>query len=274
MESPDRGTVVVITNGNVFAARGLRRLLINPPSGVQVVSVVTRAVAKRAPGRSRLQLVRRWGWRYFGFKLVVNVVLPALAVVCRRPETVTMMSRRVGTRLLEIGDINAPEGLAMLREIAPDVVVSFSCPYRIGDAALAIAKVANLNVHSSLLPAYAGVSTYVHVLAHGERTTGVTVHEMVERFDAGLVVAQRPVEVPSGTSACDLFRQLCDEAADLLHEAVAGVIRKGEVVGTPQDLSKRSYFADPGPAEVSALRGRGFRLMRARDVFPLMRAAT
>lgn len=52
-----------------------------------------------------------------------------------------------------------------------------------------------VNIHPSLLPAYGGkdmYGEYVHraVLSNREKVTGITIHEVNERFDEGKVLAQ------------------------------------------------------------------------------------
>ncbi len=57
-----------------------------------------------------------------------------------------------------------------------------------------------INVHPALLPAYGGKGMYgdrVHraVIEAGERESGITIHEVNERFDEGAVLAQYRVPV-------------------------------------------------------------------------------
>ncbi len=60
-----------------------------------------------------------------------------------------------------------------------------------------LARFANrmLNVHPSLLPAYAGAHAIRDALAGGARVTGVTVHIVDQALDGGPIVAQQPVTV-------------------------------------------------------------------------------
>ena len=62
---------------------------------------------------------------------------------------------------------------------------------------MTLARFANriLNVHPSLLPAYAGAHAIRDALAGGARVTGVTVHVVDQTLDGGPIVAQQPVTV-------------------------------------------------------------------------------
>ncbi len=83
-----------------------------------------------------------------------------------------------------------------------------------------------LNVHPALLPRFGGPGMYglrVHeaVLVAGERETGVTVHQVTERYDEGEIVAQQRVPVlPGDTPQTLQARVLCEE-----HELYWRVIR-------------------------------------------------
>lgn len=258
------GRVVVATNGNYFAARALDRLL---ASGRPVVVVLTRSLQR---GRG-WRLARRWGLRYAAFKVLVNAVPPLLERVTRRPVTVAGLCRAYRVPVESCADLNSQEGQALLRRLQPDVLLSVSCPYLLNDDVLSIASIGNMNVHSSLLPAYAGVSTYVHVLAEGEPVTGVTLHEMVPAADAGQVLKQAAVPITAGLSAFELFRRQCEAAAPLVSEAVEEAVARGALHGTAQDLSSRSYFRDPTAADIKRLRRRGHALVRVAELLRLVR---
>ncbi|MDA8200431.1 MAG: phosphoribosylglycinamide formyltransferase [Thermaerobacter sp.] len=59
-----------------------------------------------------------------------------------------------------------------------------------------------LNVHPSLLPAFAGLHAIEQTLAHGVKVTGVTVHLVDAGLDSGPIVAQQAVAVaPDDTPA-------------------------------------------------------------------------
>lgn len=63
-----------------------------------------------------------------------------------------------------------------------------------------------INTHPSLLPKYGGKGMYgrnVHsaVLAAGEKETGVSIHLVIDEYDAGQVLAQKTVIIESGDTA-------------------------------------------------------------------------
>ncbi|HSR23573.1 MAG TPA: formyltransferase family protein [Candidatus Eisenbacteria bacterium] len=269
-----RPRVTVVTNGNYFASLGLGPLLGAAPGRLDVQVLVTTGLRRQHGNRlvEVWQLARRWGWRYFGYKAATHVIPKAgRALRLGGPGEVTTLCERAGIPVQTARNVNDPGPTAAVRRFDPDLLVSFSCPYRIGSRLLAVPRIGCLNVHSSLLPSYAGICTYVHVLADGCGETGVTVHEMVDELDAGRIVAQRRIAIPGRTSTFALFSQQCRLAGELLLEAVQSALADGRLVGEPQDLSRRSYRGEPTAADVDGLRRRGHRLMTSADVLAFLR---
>jgi len=58
------------------------------------------------------------------------------------------------------------------------------------DRMLRIAHAAAVNVHTSVLPRFRGEKPLENAIVHGERYTGVTIHELVAEVDAGDIILQ------------------------------------------------------------------------------------
>jgi methionyl-tRNA formyltransferase len=99
-----------------------------------------------------------------------------------------------------------------------------------------------INVHPSMLPAFRGPHPLRWVIALGERTTGVTVHQVDAGIDSGPILAQRAIDVGAGGEAA-LLRRSATVAADLLREVLLR-LPSGEITPVPQDESRASYFDD------------------------------
>ncbi|MGH7759098.1 MAG: phosphoribosylglycinamide formyltransferase, partial [Candidatus Dormibacteria bacterium] len=80
-----------------------------------------------------------------------------------------------------------------------------------------------LNLHNSLLPAFAGTMDAVEqALEHGVKVTGCTVHLVDEDYlDGGPIVAQAPVEVREGDTPDSLLQRIHQEEWRILPQAVA-----------------------------------------------------
>ena len=80
-----------------------------------------------------------------------------------------------------------------------------------------------INVHPSLLPAFAGgMDKNVHqaVLEHGAKLTGCTVHFVGEETDSGPIILQKTVEVSDDDTADSLKKKVQKAEQEILPKAV------------------------------------------------------
>ncbi len=83
---------------------------------------------------------------------------------------------------------------------------------------------------------------------HGETQTGVTLHHMVRKADAGDIVGQKVVPIAPEDTAFTLYGKLCDAAGMLLDELLP-LMKIGQAPRIPQDLSRGSYFGGRRPED-------------------------
>ena len=95
-----------------------------------------------------------------------------------------------------------------------------------------------INVHPSLLPAFAGIGAVEQAVAYGVKVAGVTVHFVDEGVDTGAIIAQRAIPVPEGSDAEGLRRALRPLEHELLPAAVAALARGAVTVdpGNPRHV--------------------------------------
>lgn len=149
-------------------------------------------------------------------------------------------------------DVNHPLWVDRIAEMKPDVIFSFYYRNLLGEAILNNARIGAFNLHGSLLPAYRGRAPLNWVLVNGETQTGVTLHRMVSRADAGAIIAQQAVEIADADDALSLHRKLTESAKHLLEGALP-TLKSGTFSETAQDESKASYVGrrtpEDGPLE-------------------------
>ncbi|MEV4172795.1 methionyl-tRNA formyltransferase [Nonomuraea sp. NPDC049709] len=133
------------------------------------------------------------------------------------------------------------ELMARLKEAEPDLIVANNWRTWIPPEIFNLPRHGTLNVHDSLLPAYAGFSPLIWALINGEKEVGVTAHMMDDELDAGDIVVQRAVPVGPEDTATDLFHRTVDLIAPIVTEAL-DLIDSGRSSWTPQDRSKASFF--------------------------------
>ncbi|HWF47376.1 MAG TPA: phosphoribosylglycinamide formyltransferase [Bryobacteraceae bacterium] len=89
-----------------------------------------------------------------------------------------------------------------------------------------------LNIHPSLLPAFAGLDAQYQALAHGVKVTGCTVHFVDEQLDSGPILLQAPVAVEDSDTVETLSARILVEEHRIYSEAIAWVLRGNyQIVG-------------------------------------------
>ena len=139
---------------------------------------------------------------------------------------------------------NHPLWLQKIRDLAPDVLFSFYYREMLSEELLAIPKQGCFNLHGSLLPAYRGRAPANWAILNGETETGVTLHHMIARPDAGDIVGQRRVPITPADDARTLNLKLADAARELLAQTLP-LIRAGTAPRIPQDESAATYYGQP-----------------------------
>jgi methionyl-tRNA formyltransferase len=136
----------------------------------------------------------------------------------------------------------------LARQLAPDLILSAFYRHLLPDDVLDTARLAALNLHPSLLPAYRGRAPLNWVLVNGEAETGVTLHHMVKRADAGDIVAQRAIPIAPRETALTLYYKIEAAGVELLREILPAVAA-GTAPRLPQDESRSSKVGRRRPED-------------------------
>lgn len=192
-------------------------------SGHEVVGVV-RAVRKpsAAPRPATALdaargLARKLGWSR-------GSTLPELAASLRAP----------------LWDTNSGKNPLITERVAeakPDLICITGFPWLLGPDVLAIPGAGTINAHAALLPRHRGPLPLFWIYYHDDRDTGVTVHRVTERADAGEVLAQTSYPLPRGLPVDALNRLNAERGAALLAETLRSMAA-GRRTGSAQDESR------------------------------------
>ncbi len=163
-------------------------------------------------------------------------------------ESVADLARARGVPVLTPASPNDPALIARVAELRPDIVLSVWYRRLLGDALLALPRVAALNLHGSLLPAYRGRAPLNWVLVNGETRTGVTLHHMTAEADAGDIVAQEPLDIHPDDTASTLYGRMVKVGVDVLREAYPAVLA-GTAPRRPQDHARATVFGRRRPED-------------------------
>jgi len=167
-----------------------------------------------------------------------------------------------------IENINSSEWIDKIAAIKPDFIFSFYYRKMISNKILAIPKIGAFNLHGSLLPYYRGRCPVNWVIIKGEKLTGVSLHFMVDKPDAGDIVGQKEIPIASSDTARTLYDKLC-QAATLLLDELLPQMKQGRIPRHKQDLAAGSYYGGRKPED-----GRIDWNKPAEEIYNLIRGVT
>ncbi|QSH40142.1 bifunctional UDP-4-amino-4-deoxy-L-arabinose formyltransferase/UDP-glucuronic acid oxidase ArnA [Lentisphaerota bacterium ZTH] len=165
-------------------------------------------------------------------------------------------------------DVNHPVWVERIRAMQPDVIFSFYYRNLLKKPILDIPANGCMNLHGSLLPKYRGRVPINWALVNGETETGVTLHYMTEKADAGDIIAQEKIAVTDDDNAKTLHLKAAKASGEML-DKVLPLIKAGNAPRTAQDDNEATCYGGRGPAD-----GEIKWQAPAEDVRNLVRAVT
>jgi len=182
--------------------------------------------------------------------------------------SVAGLARKYGIPVHTPESVNTLEWKERIRTMAPDLIFSFYYRSMISEEILSVPRLGAFNMHGSLLPKYRGRVPINWAVLNGEKETGVTLHHMVKRADAGDIVDQEAVLIGSEDTAQDVFRK-CVQAARLVLERQLEALEAGTAPRRKQDESQATTFGGRKPED-----GRIDWTQSADRIYNLVRAVT
>ncbi len=183
------------------------------------------------------------------------------------PSVAKLASER-GAAVLATTGRPRQDQLEQVREFAPDIVFSFYYRHLLPAWLLDLPRLGAYNMHGSLLPRYRGRAPVNWAILRGERKTGVTLHLMTERADAGDIIDQEAVPIGEDDTAAEVSERCLDAAERVLRRQVTALM-SGRAERRPQDESLATCFGRRRPKD-----GRIDWTLSSRRVHDLVRAVT
>lgn len=204
--------------------------------------------------------------------------LPALAVsqTDRKSAILTFaeMGEEIGRPIGRLPLPNSAEGLAVLRDIGPDLIVSLRYRKILQEVAIAIPKFGVLNLHSGLLPEYRGAMATLWALLNGDTEIGSTLHYIVDgTIDTGPVVGRARIPLSHERSYMASVLDLYPPGCEMVLEAIGEIERTGAAPSQRQ-AGKGRYFTWPTQAELDGFFEQGYRLCDGQELAQFIETET
>jgi methionyl-tRNA formyltransferase len=161
-----------------------------------------------------------------------------------------------GKPLWRLRSINSEAAARLIREQNIDLIVNARTRSIYRQEILALPRLGCVNVHHGLLPEQRGTMCDLWAL-HERVAAGFSIHKMVEKVDAGEILAR--VEVSDGSDR-DYLRYLGKAAKRELAELkqlLAEIERQGAVAGQRNSTANPQYRRNPTRQQIAAMKKGG-----------------
>ena len=132
------------------------------------------------------------------------------------PPPVKVFAEENNLRVIQPVKVKAPEVVAQLAELKPDLIIVVAFGQILSQAILDIPRLGCINVHASLLPKYRGAAPIEWAIINGEQVTGITTMQMNAGLDTGDMLLKSEVQIPADMILPELRERLMTVGADLL----------------------------------------------------------
>lgn len=157
------------------------------------------------------------------------------------PPPVKAVAEGAGFPVYQFEKIRVPEGVALLKELAPDVMITAAFGHILTEEILEIPKYGCINVHASLLPKLRGAAPIQWAIINGEKETGITTMYTALALDAGDILEQESMGIPEDMTAGQLYDKLSVLGAEVLKRTLEK-LADGTLERKPQNEADATYF--------------------------------
>lgn len=168
--------------------------------------------------------------------IVTNPDRPRGRSVEPQPPPVKALAQKIipGVPIFQPEKASDPSFAPILEAFDADLFVIVAYGEIIKKHLLEMPKKGCINVHGSLLPQYRGAAPVQRALMDGLQETGITIMYLVQKMDAGDIIAQKKIPVDDQINSGELLEKMSLEGAHLLGE-VLHRFEKEKVLAVPQE---------------------------------------
>ncbi len=156
------------------------------------------------------------------------------------PPPVKVQAEAFGIKVYQPQTLKNGEGMDILRELNPDVVIVVAYGKILPKDFLEYTKYGCINIHGSILPKYRGAAPIQRCVLDGEEYAGVTSMQMDVGLDTGDMLLVEKTKIGENETAGELFDRLAPLGAQLLIKTLVA-LEKGELNPQKQNDQESTY---------------------------------
>ncbi len=156
------------------------------------------------------------------------------------PPPVKVQAQELGIKVYQPQTLKNGEGMEILRELNPDVVIVVAYGKILPKDFLEYTKYGCINIHGSILPKYRGAAPIQRCVLDGEEYGGVTSMQMDVGLDTGDMLLVEKTKIGENETAGELFDRLAPMGAELLIKTLVA-LEKGELTPEKQNDAESTY---------------------------------
>lgn len=230
-------------------------------AGCQVMVLLsdkTRPVETAVPELAEMKFLER--------DLPVNTLFPLVEAAAGQGgapaplATFNGIAARHGVPIKVVADINGPDGERLVRDFAPDLILSARFSLIFKPNIFDIPRFGTYNIHPGALPRYAGLFAPFRCMMEGGERIGCTLHRVDAGIDTGPVVGIGWLPIRRDRSllwhVVHTYRPGLGLFLTMLERLRAG----GTIEPIHQDSRQRVYGGLPDAMAFRTFRAKGFRL--------------
>ena len=138
-------------------------------------------------------------------------------------------------------DINGNAFFKLASDFAPDLTLSVFYNQVLNSRLLGLPRLASINVHPSLLPAYRGSGDLIWALMDGQETVGITIHFMERAVDSGDMILQRELKVGPDETGHSVYGRIAELIRSSFREEFLAYLDSEEFPRYPLGVLSEPY---------------------------------
>ncbi|GBE17403.1 bifunctional polymyxin resistance protein ArnA [bacterium BMS3Abin15] len=266
-------TLFVIQKDSLYAPYYIQRILEHMKNGKMELPAAIccfnpaehNFLIKQASKRFKL-----YGAKQFIFFCALELITKAFSylenvVSFKRYYSIPKICSNFDIPYVETASINSNYFHDIIRQKNIEILISIAINEKFSQETINSVSYA-LNVHSSLIPRYRGLMGLFWAHYDGNTETGVTIHRMVAKYDAGAILGQCKFSISDSDSLHLLYLKAIEHGSRMISDTIEQINNNIANEYIP-NLSDSGYYGFPGNLDGKKYRALGKNFYTLKDLW-------